>query len=334
MAIEGLGQRALLSLPSRFALLQLPQNWGYFPTGSPFWLAVNVSFNIILGGGIYLALVVVFPRIANYVAPYWNPGANKGKGAWVPPGNLYTWRGIFKLGVWVLWVFIKVVVFVVGMIGTLLTLLLSVGLEAPTSLQAIVFDIIYARANGQPNGAHIPSYLILVVFGFVVCYKFQWRPFKTMESLMGDPFQGIAAAGFLGAMHEILWIGFYYAGYYQYLSWTDFPEVMRDVSFVGLLLLLLATFWKYPKRKFPLRIFKWPVVLYSAYLVAWFFLPPLLFGFHVFPITTINNPQFGTGLYQQTPWWGNPWVNVMEVGSWLLLGFSFIFAVVRYRRAA
>lgn len=244
--------------------------------------------------------------------------------------DMKTWRGVAHFGVWIAFVFLEVIAFVVGMVGTLLTLLLSVGLVNPLSAQGFVYDIIYARANGQPNGAHIPSYVVLVAFAFVVAYKAQWRPFKRLEDVMGDPFQGIAAAGFLGAVHEIIWVAFYYATYWQYLSWTILPEVLRDVSFVGLLLLLLATFWKYPRRKFPLTIFRWPIAIYTTYLVAWCFIPAV-FGYHLLPITTINNPSFGTGLWQQTPWWGDPWVNTLEVGSWVLLALSFYAAVWIYR---
>ena len=50
----------------------------------------------------------------------------------------------------------------------------------------------------------------------------------------------------------------------------------------------------------------------------WFFLPSL-WGLPYLPITTINNPLLGLGVFQQTPWYYNPIPNFFEAGSWVLL---------------
>ena len=152
-----------------------------------------------------------------------------------------------------------------------------------------------------------------------------------MIGWFGDAFQGIIAAGFLGAVHELIWIVLYYVAYARYVSFSILPELIRDVSFVILLLFLIVTFWKFKGRTIPMAVFKTPILLYSGFCLAWFFVP-LLFGYPVFPITTINNPQFGNGLYQETPWFGDPVVNMIEVASWMLLYLSFIYVVVKLKK--
>ena len=226
------------------------------------------------------------------------------------------------------------------LVGVLGDLLLSEGWAKPftmtsPSLNGIgwsmpgwFFDLFFARANAQPNGAHIVSYVGIPLFGLIVAYKY--RP-PRMIGWFGDAFQGIIAAGFLGAVHELIWIVLYYVAYAQYVSFAILPELIRDVSFVILLLLLIATFVKFKGRTIPMQTFKWPILIYLGFCLAWFFVP-LAFGYPVFPITTINNPQFGNGLYQETPWFGVAWVNICEVASWVLLYLSFIVAVLRLRR--
>lgn len=287
--------------------------------------------DLILGMLVFFLSVIVFPKIAYFVRPYWNPGANKGKGAWLPMGaEMKTWSGIFHFGVWIAWIFVKIIALIAGLFGTLLFLSFSVGWVNPLSWNGFVYDLIYARANGAPNGAHILSYLGLPIFGLVVCYKFQWRPWKKSEDVLGDPFQGMAAAAFLGGVHEAIWITLYYLAYADDLSWSILPEVLRDVAFVAMILLFIGAFWKIPNRKFPMSIFAKPILLYTGFCLAWFFLP-YLFGFPFFPITTINNPRFGSGLYQETPWYSLWWVNSIEVISWVMLYVSFVWVVVKYK---
>lgn len=312
-----------------YPLLSLP---AYFPTGSLQWLVLNVGFDIFLGLGIYFLLDILRPRFESYIEPYWNPGAAKGKGAWVTKGaNLTTWRGIFHQAMYILWFGIKVFVFVIGIIGVTLTLVLSVGWHNPLSWQGLYYDLIYARTNLSPNSAHLPSELGVAAFALLVCFKLRRKPARMFEDVMGDPYQAIAAAGFLGAVHEGFWMPAYYVAYSGYLSWTILPEVLRDVSFGVLVIVLIITFWKYKGRSLPLRIFKWPIALYLCFLAAWFFLP-VLFGYPFLPITTINNPNLGAGLYQQTPFYSLAWVNLVEVASWVLLWSSFMVVVARYKK--
>jgi hypothetical protein len=226
------------------------------------------------------------------------------------------------------------------LVGVFGDLLLSEGwvnplLPSPASANGLgysmpgwFFDLFFARANDQPNGAHILSYVGVSLFGLVVAYKY--RPPK-MIGWFGDTFQGIIAAGFMGAVHELIWITLYYIAYAQYLSFSILPQLIRDVSFIVMMLLFVVTFWKFKGRKMSMWVFKWPILIYLAFDLAWFFVP-VLFGYPFLPITTINNPQFGSGLYQETPWFGVAWVNIVEVASWIILWSSFIFVVLRLKR--
>lgn len=193
------------------------------------------------------------------------------------------------------------------------------------------FDLVYARANNQPNGAHLISFIGVAVFGLIICYKAHPFGKQSVKDLLGDPFQGTSAALFLAGVHELLWIGPYYVAYSQYLNWTLAPEVLRDLSFVVMMSLFILIFYRYPGRMIPLKIFKWPIVIYTLFLAAWFFIPAL-FGYHLLPITTLNNPDFGMGPYQETPWFSWWWVNAIEGFSWVILYAPFIWLTVRYKK--
>lgn len=233
--------------------------------------------------------------------------------------------------IFVAYVWIQVITLVVVLWGIFLTLVFSIGWHNPLSWQGLWFDLIYARANGQPDGAHIFSWLSCAGFGLVVWAKTIPRPVKTFHDALGDPFQGIAALIFIGGIHELIWIPFYYSAYWEYLSWSLLFEVLRDVSFGVMMILFIATFWKLSTRIVPLSILKPIIKIYAIYLVLWFLAPYLVVG-HVFPITTLNNPNFGQGLYQETPWFSLWWVNAIESFGWLLLCIPSMIAVVRYRK--
>lgn len=230
------------------------------------------------------------------------------------------------------YLWLQVITLVVVLWGIFLTLVFSIGWEAPLSRAAIWFDLIYARANGEPNGAHIFSWLSCAAFGLVVWAKTIPRPVRFFHDLMGDPFQGIAALIFIGGVHELIWLPFYYTAYAQYLSWSLLFEVLRDVSFGLMMILFVLTFIKLPGRVIDLGILKPIIKAYTVYLVLWFFVPYLVVG-HLFPITTLNNPKFGQGLYEETPWFGLWWVNAIESVSWLLLCVPSMILAWRYKRS-
>jgi hypothetical protein len=233
---------------------------------------------------------------------------------------------------------IKILALICCVWGIFLYLLFSTGWRDPfapvvnwygISAPGWLFDLVYGRANNAPNGAHLLSWIGVAGFGLTVCYKaMPWKPQRFFD-LLADPFQGIAALLFLGGVHEFPWAIAYYAAYWQYLSWSVLIPVLRDMSFVAATVIWIVMFWKYPNRAVPLKIFKWPIVVYLGFLAAWFFVPAL-FGYHLLPITTLNNPNFGVGPYQETPffsWW---WVNALEVISWVILWLPSIIQVVRY----
>jgi hypothetical protein len=229
--------------------------------------------------------------------------------------------------------FFEIITLVVVLWGIFLTLLFSIGWKAPTSLSAIWFDLIYARANGEPNGAHIFSWLSCAAFGLVVWTKTIPRPVKTFRDIIGDPFQGIAGLIFIGGVHEIIWVPFYYAAYLNYLSWSIWLEVGRDVSFAVMMIAFVLTFIKEPTRKIDLQILKPVIKFYVVYLALWFIVP-VLFGFHVFPVTTVNNSNLGQGPYLETPWFNLWWVNAIESVSWLILCVPAMWLVAKHKRPA
>ena len=293
----------------------------FFPTGSVPWLIVNFSWDIILGTGAFILLVYLVPRIQKFALKYGDYPDKKGVIRQRP-----VHPRIFRY-----YAFFQIITLVVVLWGIFLTLVFSVGWKAPTSLPNIWFDLIYARANGEPNGAHIFSWLSCAGFGLAVWFKTIPRPAKTFHDILGDPFQGIAGLIFIGGVHELLWIGPYYVAYAQYLSWSMAYEVLRDVSFGVMMVLFIMAFVKSPTRPFPLKILKPMVAFYCVYLAAWFVVPAL-FGYHLLPITTLNNPNFGVGLYQETPWFSWWWINAIEENGWIVLCVPAIIAVLRYKK--
>lgn len=287
-------------------------------------------------------LVWGWPRLRNAVNHrYYNRAKGfgrtrfLGKKEWFPKMIPVHWlRWLAAYNAWLLIVGITYIT-IIGVLGTLLT---SVGWELKLTWGAVIYNLFFARANGEPNGAHIISYLGVPLFALVVSYK--CRPFqpihwdKLTTQAFGDIFQGGIAALFLGSAHEAIWIVFYYIGYGQYVSWDIVTNIIRDISFCVMLVILILAFWKYPGRTIPMKIFVTPLILFTIYCGAWFFLPHLIDPsfYNWFPITTINNPNFGTGLYAETPWFPDLGTNVMEVGSWLLIYLSFIYQVLRLDR--
>lgn len=188
-------------------------------------------------------------------------------------------------------------------------LLTSVGWHDPLSWSGLKYDFLFARSGNTPDGAHLASYLPIPALGLYVAWKFR-------NDLLLDCYLGLLVAALAVAIHEGLWIVFYYAFYAQYLSWGVFDNVIKDVFFCVMLYLFVLTYRRYPFQKIPLKAFKWPTVIYLGFLFVW-----AAFGFH---ITTINNFVYGKGVYGITQWWGDPSTNFFEVASWdiLLVGMA------------
>ena len=198
----------------------------------------------------------------------------------------------------------------------------SVGWISPFSINGLEYDLLFARANGQPNGAHIISYLGVVAIAWIVAIKYRDGPFPEL-------FLGGLAGAFLVAVHEGIWIVFYYAYYWQFLDLDLLTNVLKDVSFSSMIILFVLAFKNYPFQKMNLTIFKRPAMLFTAYCMGWFFLP-IAFGYNPFPITTVNNFKYGHTVYNETIYWADPAVNALEVTSWI---FAFVLIAITILRS-
>lgn len=202
--------------------------------------------------------------------------------------------------------------------GTLYILVTDVGwLDAWRAYMVdpdYVGFFLMARASGQPNGAHLPSYIAMALLGTFVAFKYR-------KGYFADAFQGIMVVGFAVAVHEGLWMIAYWGQYYGVLGLAEGANFIEDFFFFVMSLMLIYTYWKSPLRTIPLRWFAWPVIIYSAFLFVWFAIG--------LPITTVNNFQVGQGVFGVTQWFAVPWVNGIEIASWLLIAGSFAWVIHR-----
>lgn len=216
---------------------------------------------------------------------------------------------------------------------TLFELMTSIGLRSPLTYQGLVYDLVFARSNGQPNGALITDYIAVVLVMWAVALKYRdgWFP---------NVFLGVSVGLFLVGWHEGIWVFFYYLGYGRYLDFgTLAPNVISDMTSVVMYAMFIVGFLKLvkagrgnPHPKFatpPPKAFALPVVILFGYIAAWFFMPPLISPWYVhLPITTINNPQYGQTIYNETKYWSGFWVNLVEGLGWKIPAFFFGWAAV------
>ena len=178
--------------------------------------------------------------------------------------------------------------------------------------------LIFARAGGTPNGAHLLSYIPLPLLGGWVAWKF--RKDDPGNSYLGAVYLGILVVGFGLAIHELLWIIFYFIQYYGMLALFAGSNFIEDIFFSVMCLMLIVALWKYPFRKLPMKTFLWPSVAYLVLMFVWW-------AYWGLPVSTINNYQFGQGVYETTKWWADPFVNGVEIFSWNFLTAGFWLAI-------
>lgn len=194
------------------------------------------------------------------------------------------------------------------------------GINAP----GWYFDLVFARVNDQPNGAHIISELMVMLVGWTASIKYrdQYGP---------DCMIGLLAGGFLLADHEGFWESAYYLVYAQYLSPALITNVLKDLSFTSMVILFAYSFWRYPLQKIPVKAFIPINQVWIMFLGVWVVVPWIM-GFGAMPISTINNFSYGHGIFSETIWWGNPWVEgFLETGSWVLLGSGITLAIAKIK---
>jgi len=197
----------------------------------------------------------------------------------------------------------------------------SVGLINHTNLPYSVYYFLFARANGAPNGAHIDSYLSVALLGVYAAW------------VTKDGWFGAAMTGFAYAIHEGLWLPLEYAAYLNYyLNTSVLINIARDLVFGGSILIVGLAFWKYPLRKIPMPRFKKPILIYMVFLGIWYYVPYLIGNYPFLPITTINNPILGLGVFQETPWYNDWLTNGFEVISWILLCASLAVSIYLWKR--
>ena len=210
------------------------------------------------------------------------------------------------------------------LLGVTLDLIFSKGWVNPLSSSGLEYDLVFARASGTPNGAHILSYLSIPVLALIVIYKYH------------DIFLGLITTAFFVAVHEGIWIPGYYLAYSQYYIASDLTDVLKDISFSIMLVLFVVTFLKYKYQKIDWRIFKIPIIIYTLFVVLWFLLPHLIHPSYYgwLPVTVLSNfnPVIGQTVYNLSPWYNDLLTGTLEVTSWLMLAISFTWAILRQKK--
>ncbi len=217
-------------------------------------------------------------------------------------------------------------VIILQVLGALLT---SVGWRNPLTWGGFYYDLIFGRVNNAPNAAHLTSYLGVVAVGIAVLVKFRKNFTKESPEMIA-----LITCALTVAIHEGLWIIFYWAAYGQYLfDLPLLPNLIVDAGFSVMIILFVITYSRYKAQRLPIRIFEIPSLVFAGFLAIWFFLPHILsHGFYpALPITTLNNWKFGQGVFNETPWYNDPLPNSFEVLGWVVLAASMILAIWRFK---
>lgn len=198
--------------------------------------------------------------------------------------------------------------------GTLGILLTDIGWPKAFAQHTPGLAFLLARASGAPNGAHLLSYIPLPMLGLYVAIKYR-------KDVLLDCYQGILIVAFGVAIHESIWLVVYWSAYAQFWNLGVLTNILEDFFFLAMCLMFIMGYWKYPYRTIPLRVFKWPIIIYSAFMVWWWT--------QGVPVSTINNWQIGQDIYGSTKWWADPFVNGIEILSWVMIAALF-FLVIRH----
>lgn len=177
--------------------------------------------------------------------------------------------------------------------------------------------LLFARASGQPNGAHLLSYIPLPLLGVYVAWKY--RHSEVGNQSTGAVFLGILVIAFGVAVHETVWLFFYFLHYYPLPGFLTYGNQIEDLGFTIAMVLLIYAFWKYKFRPMKMWAFWWPFVGYVIFMFVWFWIG--------IPVSTINNYALGQGPFQITQWWADPFVNGVEILSWNFIALTFGLAI-------
>lgn len=166
-------------------------------------------------------------------------------------------------------------------------------------LSIIIFPPAYAHGwlyalleyRQTPNGAHGSSYVLVLLLVLIASIKWD------------DALKGIIYGGLMVFIHEGMWFPFYYI-----TNWGDlnFP---LDGAFI---LWLLSMFY-IATRKYHIVISKKSLIPYLALLLGWFSVG--------FPVTVRNVSR----VYFETQWYGDIWVEGIEVVSWMIVFVIFLW---------
>lgn len=201
--------------------------------------------------------------------------------------------------------------------GVLALLLTDIGWVKAFATYPTWQAFIMARSGGVPNGAHILAYLPLPLLGLYVAWKYH-------TDVLLDCYQGLLVVALLLSIHEGIWTSFYYIVYWQWISWAVILNIVKDIFFIVMLVMLAYTFVKYPFQKIPLKTFFWPFIIVLGFNFIW-----VALGFH---ISTANNSVYGKGIYMVTPWWGDPETNLTEILSWNTIYVAAGVAIWRLKK--
>lgn len=169
--------------------------------------------------------------------------------------------------------------------------ILSLVVYPPAWKNGVEYFVLVSRQI--PNGAHISSYVMILVL--IVCASVKFD----------DALKGIIYGGFAVFIHEGMWFPFYYASNWGALNYE------LDAGFVAWIVCIAII----ARKKYGIKVHREGWFIYTGFLIAWFST-----GFDI----TVKNVD---KVFFKTPFYLSFSANATEVVSWSIVFIWFMWGL-------